>query len=117
MENNNNFYETERVLEQQSREQQGLTRTVARSRETYPELVGDEGLVRYTAKTFLNMFFGLMVSFGVAFFLVYTIPGYALFRRLVIMTSGYLPMILLVAQLLLSLGMSSAVRKSTVGVT
>ena len=61
--------------------------------------------------------FGLLVSFGVAFFLVYTIPGYALFRRLVIMTSGYLPMILLVAQLLLSLGMSSAIRKSSVGTT
>lgn len=113
----NNFYETERVLEQQSMEQQGLSRRRSRDREIDPELVGSEGLIRYTAKTFLNMFFGLMVSFGVAFFLVYTIPGYALIRRLVIMTSGYLPFILLIAQLLLSLGMSSAIRKSTVGVT
>lgn len=116
----NNFYETEKVLEQQSMAQQGISRTRRGREDADRELLEGldrEGLARYTAKTFLNMFFGLLVSFGVAFFLVYTIPGYALFRRLVIMTSGYLPMILLVAQLLLSLGMSSAIRKSSVGTT
>ena len=116
----NNFYETEKVLEQQSMAQQGISRTRRGREDADRELLEGldrEGLARYTAKTFLNMFFGLLVSFGVAFFLVYTIPGYALFRRLVIMTSGYLPMILLVAQLLLSLGMSAAVRKSSVGTT
>ena len=72
---------------------------------------------RYTARTFLNMFFGLLVSFGVAFFLAYTWPGYYLIVRLVNLTGGYLHIILLVAQLILAVGLTSAVRKSTVGVT
>ena len=117
MDNNNNFYESEKWLEQQSMEQQGLSRRIRQSESPEQELVGDAGLGRYTAGTFLNMFFGLLVSFGVAFFLAYTWPGYYLIYDLVNLTGGYLHILLLVAQLALAFGLTSAVRNSTVGVT
>ena len=78
MDNNNNFYESEKWLEQQSMEQQGLSRRTRPSDDLERETLGGAGLGRYTARTFLNMFFGLLVSFGVAFFLAYTWPGFYL---------------------------------------
>lgn len=94
----NNFYESERNLE-------------------HLETVEGESLGRYTAKTFFIMFVGLMVSFGVALFIADTWPGYYLYWDLVRLTGGYLHIILLVAQLALSFGMTSAIQKSTVGTT
>ncbi|MDE6107853.1 MAG: Bax inhibitor-1 family protein, partial [Oscillospiraceae bacterium] len=114
---NNNFYESEKLLEQQSREQQGLSRSTRREDNLGQELLGGDGLKRYTAKTFLNMFLGLMVSFGTAFFLTLTIPGFYLFLNLLRLTDGYLHVILLVLQLALAWGMTSAVQKSSVGKT
>lgn len=118
MENNyNNFYESEKILEQQSMEQQGLTRAARRGEDWDQQILNRDSLGRYTAKTFLNMFFGLLVSFGVAFFLAFTWPGFYLIYNLVELTGGYLHIILLVLQLALAFGMSSAVQKSSVGVT
>lgn len=114
---NNNFYESEKLLEQQSMEQQGMSRKAPRNDGWDEELVNGDGLGRYTARTFLNMFIGLMVSFGVAFFLIYTWPGFNLFYNLVKLTDGYLHIILLVLQLALTWGLTSAIRKSTVGKT
>lgn len=85
----NNFYEQERQLERPA--------------------VG-ESLGRYTAKTFLIMFLGLMVTFGVAFFLAGTRRGiymvaYALY---------YVPaihLILLIAELAVVIGMTAFLHK------
>lgn len=114
---NNNFYESEKLLEQQSMEQQGLSRKAPRDDSWGEELLGGDGLKRYTARTFLNMFIGLMISFGTAFFLTLTIPGFYLFLRLHLLTKGYLGVILLVLQLALAWGMTSAIQKSSVGKT
>lgn len=104
----NNFYESEKRLEQGN-----IRRDNDLDRETFDNI----GLGRYTAKTFLNMFIGLMVSFGVAFFLTLTWPGYYLIVDLINLTDGYLHILLLVLQLALTWGLTSAVRKSTVGMT
>lgn len=90
----NNFYEQERQLEQGAA---GLS------------------LGRYTARTFLIMFLGLMVSFGMAAFIAYTWPGFYLIRSLVNLTGGYLHIILLVAQLALSWAMMARMDKISVG--
>lgn len=90
----NNFYEQERQLEQGAA---GLS------------------LGRYTARTFLIMFLGLMVSFGMAAFVAYTWPGFYLIRSLVNLTGGYLHIILLVAQLALSWAMMARMDKISVG--
>lgn len=117
MDNSNSFYESEKWLEQQSMEQQGLSRRVQHDNGLEQETYDSFGLGRYTARTFLNMFFGLLVSFGVALFLTYTWPGLYLFYDLLVMTDGYLHVILLVLQLVLALVLTSAVRKSSVGLT
>lgn len=85
----NNFYEQERQLERRT---------------------AGESLGRYTAKTFLLMFLGLMVTFGVALFLsgtyygVYTVR-YALYYV------PYVQLILLVAELAVVIGMTACLHK------
>lgn len=90
----NNFYEQERQLEQS---------------------VAGESLGRYTAKTFLLMFLGLMVSFGVAFFIAYTWPGYYFVRDIYNIAGNFLPILLLILQLALTIGMTSQIQKISVG--
>lgn len=90
----NNFYEQERQLEQGAG---GIT------------------LGRYTAKTFLFMFIGLMVSFGVAAFFAWTWPGFYLVANIYNLTGGFLPILLLILQLALSAGMRSSIEKVSVG--
>lgn len=81
----NNFYEQERRLEQGA--------------------VG-ESLGRYTAKTFLIMFLGLMVTFAVALFLTNTYYGlYAVVYALYYVPAVHL--ILLVAELAVVMGMTA----------
>lgn len=89
----NNFYEQERSLEQGAAE---------------------ESLGRYTAKTFLLMFLGLMVTFGVAFFLTNTYYGlYAVVYAFYYVP--YLHLILLVAELAVVIGMTAGIQKISVG--
>lgn len=90
----NNFYEQERSLEQGAA---GMT------------------LGRYTAKTFLLMFLGLMVSFGMAAFIAYTWPGFYFVRSIYNLAGNKLPILLLVLQLALTLGMTSRMEKISVG--
>lgn len=90
----NNFYEQERSLEQGA---VGMT------------------LGRYTAKTFLLMFLGLMVSFGMAAFIAYTWPGFYFVRSIYNLAGNMLPILLLVLQLALTLGMTSRMEKISVG--
>lgn len=90
----NNFYEQERSLEQGAA---GMT------------------LGRYTAKTFLLMFLGLMVSFGMAAFIAYTWPGFYFVRSIYNLAGNMLPILLLVLQLALTLGMTSRMEKISVG--
>lgn len=89
----NNFYEQERSLER--------------------GMVG-ESLGRYTAKTFLLMFLGLLVTFAVAFFLSNTYYGlYA-----VVYAFYYVPyvhLILLVAELAVVIGMTACLHKISAG--
>lgn len=85
----NNFYEQERRLEQ--------------------GVVG-ESLGRYTAKTFLLMFLGLMVTFAVALFLTNTYYGlYAVVYALYYVPAVHL--ILLVAELAVVMGMTAFLHK------
>ena len=95
MENENNFYEQERSLEQQG--------------------TAGISLSRYTAKTFLLMFLGLMVSFGMAAFIAYTWPGFYFIRSIYNLAGNMLPILLLVLQLALTLGMTSQMEKISVG--
>lgn len=89
----NNFYEQERRLEQGTA---GMS------------------LGRYTAKTFLLMFLGLMVTFAVAFFLVGTVPGfYALVYAFYYVP--YIHLILLVAELAVVIGMTAGLNRISVG--
>lgn len=65
---------------------------------------------RYTAKTFLLMFVGLLVTFGIAMFFGWTRPGLTVYYNAV----TYIPafhIILLVAQLGVALGMTAFLRK------
>ncbi len=83
----NNFYEQEKQLERQA--------------------VG-ESLGRYTAKTFLLMFLGLLVTFGVALFLSGTYYGlYAVALTYV----PYIQLILLIAELVVVVGMTACLHK------
>lgn len=108
---NNNFYESEKLLEQQSMEQQGLSRKARRGDDFDETLLDTQGLGRYTAKTFLMMFLGLMVTFGTAMFLAYTIPGLQLVVKAIRMTGGYIHMFLLIAELIVAVGMTSMLHK------
>ena len=85
----NNFYEQERSLERGA---------------------AGESLSRYTAKTFLTMFLGLMVTFGVALFLTGTRSGlYAVVYALYYVP--YVHLILLVAELAVVVGMTACLHK------
>ncbi len=85
----NNFYEQERSLERG---------------------VAGESLGRYTAKTFLLMFLGLMVTFGVAMFLTNTYYGlYAVVYALYYVP--YVHLVLLVAELAVVIGMTACLHK------
>ena len=85
----NNFYEQEKQLERQA--------------------VG-ESLGRYTAKTFLLMFLGLLVTFGVALFLSGTYYGlYAVVYALTYVP--YIQLILLIAELVVVVGMTACLHK------
>lgn len=71
--------------------------------------VTGESIGRYTAKTFLTMFLGLLVTFGVAFF------GYATGAIIYVF---YIPMfhvVLLVAELAVVLGMTAFLHKISTG--
>lgn len=85
----NNFYEQERSLERGA---------------------AGESIGRYTAKTFLMMFLGLMVTFGVAMFLSGTYYGvYAMLYALYYVP--YIHLILLVAELAVVIGMTAGIHK------
>ncbi len=85
----NNFYEQERSLEQGT---------------------AGESLGRYTAKTFLLMFLGLLVTFGTAFFLTNTYYGlYAVVYAFYYVP--YIHLILLVAELAVVIGMTAGIHK------
>lgn len=85
----NNFYEQERQLE------------VQRS---------GESIGRYTAKTFLTMFLGLLVTFGVSLFLSNTYYGlYAVAYALYYVP--YIHLLLLVAELAVVIGMTACLHK------
>lgn len=89
----NNFYQQERRLEQ------GAV---------------NESLGRYTAKTFLLMFVGLIVTFVTGYFLSQTRPGIVA----VIYMFHYVPvlhLILLVAEVAVVVGMTSCLHKVSVG--
>lgn len=86
----NNFYEQERLQEQ--------------------GVAAQESLGRYTAKTFLLMFLGLLVTFGVALFLSGTYYGvYAVIYALYYVP--YIHLILLVAELAVVIGMTACLHK------
>lgn len=69
-----------------------------------------ESLGRYTAKTFLLMFLGLMVTFGVAMFLTNTYYGlYAVVYALYYVP--YVHLVLLVAELAVVIGMTACLHK------
>lgn len=75
-----------------------------------PEFVRQETLGQYTAKTFGLMFLGLMVTFGIAFFLSNTVNGWILMYR-ALTAVPYLHMIILVAELVVVIAMSAMLQK------
>lgn len=75
-----------------------------------PELVRQETLGKYTAKTFGLMFLGLMVTFGIAFYLSNTVSGWILMYR-ALTAVPYLHMIILVAELVVVIAMSAMLQK------
>ena len=105
-----NFYEQERRMEQQGMTRPGAQEGAVEGR----ALDSTMTLSRYTAKTFGLMFLGLLVTFGVAFFIAYTWPGFYFIRDTLRLTGGYLHWILLIGQLLLVVGISSALRSDGV---
>ena len=91
MDDQNSFYESERKLELNTFD-------------------AKESIGRYTAKTFLIMFLGLLVTFGVAFFFSQTYRG----LYILMYAYYYIPrihVILQVAQLAVVIGMSAAIHK------
>lgn len=80
-----------------------------------PEFVRQETLGQYTAKTFGLMFLGLMVTFGIAFYLSNTISGYLLLARVVLSlpeaVATRIPLILAGAELLVVIVMSFRLQK------
>lgn len=95
MDQQNSFYESERNLE----------RLVTAE---------GEGIGRYTAKTFLIMFLGLVVTFATALFLAYTNAGLRLVIRAIYVTDGYIHLILAVAELAVAIGMTSMLHRLSV---
>lgn len=77
---------------------------------------GAVDLSRYTAKTFLLMFLGLLVTFATAFFFGYTYTGLSLMVRGVYATGGYLFLILTVAELAVVIGLTALLHKISAAV-
>lgn len=75
------------------------------------ELRRDADLSRYTAKTFLLMCVGLLVTFGTAFFLGYTVTGYRMVLNAIYATNGFISLGLLVAELIVAMGMTALLHK------
>ncbi len=75
-----------------------------------PEVVHQESLGRYTAKTFAVMFLGLMVTFAIAFYLSQTIYGQFMLIS-AFYTVPYLHIIILVAELAVVIGMTAMLKK------
>ena len=69
-----------------------------------------ETLSQYTAKTFGIMFLGLLVTFGIAAFLGWTQAGFELMVNVIVAVPA-ISTILLVAQLVVVIAMSAAIRK------
>lgn len=90
----NNFYEQERRLEQGA--------------------AAGESLSRYTAKTFLLMFLGLMVTFLTAIFFTETRRGYLLFVDAMTFIPAF-HLILMIAELAVVLGMTAFLHKISTG--
>lgn len=83
--------------------------------QSYSLVEPTETLPTYTAKTFFLMFLGLLVTFGVAFFLSNTLYGLVA----VYYAATYVPyihVILLVAELIVAVAMTAMVQKISVGV-
>lgn len=80
-----------------------------------PEIVRQETLGRYTAKTFGLMFLGLMVTFGIAYYLSNTDSGWLLLVRIVLSlpeaVATRVPLILAGAELLVVIVMSFRLQK------
>lgn len=75
-----------------------------------PEVVHQESLGRYTAKTFAIMFLGLLATFAIAWFLSNTFTGFTVFWY----AFHYIPhfeIVLLVAELAVVIGMSAMLKK------
>ena len=72
--------------------------------------VRQETLGQYTAKTFGLMFLGLLVTFGIAFYLSNTLHGWFLMYR-ALTAVPYLHMIILVAELVVVIAMSAMIQK------
>jgi FtsH-binding integral membrane protein len=90
----NNFYEQERRLEQGA--------------------VAGESLGRYTAKTFLLMFLGLMVTFLTAIFFTETRRGYLLVVKAFTLIPAF-HLVLMIAELVVVLGMTAFLHKISTG--
>ena len=69
-----------------------------------------ETLGQYTAKTFGLMFLGLLVTFGIAFYLSNTLSGFMLMYR-ALTAMPYLHLVILVAELVVVVAMSAMLRK------
>ena len=86
------------------------------SENIYPVQPEGQGVARqqtlsqYTAKTFGIMFLGLLVTFGIAFYLSNTLSGILLMVR-ALSAVPYLHLIILVAELVVVIAMSAAIRK------
>jgi hypothetical protein len=73
-----------------------------------------ESIGRYTAKTFLLMFLGLLVTFGTALFFAETFTGYMLLYRAYTAIPA-LHLLLLVAELAVVIGMTAALHRISTG--
>lgn len=75
-----------------------------------PEFVRQETLGQYTAKTFGLMFLGLMVTFGIAFYLSNTVSGWLMLVQ-VVRAVPYIQWVILVAELVVVIAMSAMLQK------
>lgn len=75
-----------------------------------PSVSRQETLGKYTAKTFGLMFLGLLVTFGIAFYLSNTVSGVTLMYN-ALMAMPYLHLVILVAELVVVVAMSAMLQK------
>ena len=95
MDDQNSFYESERKLELNTFD-------------------AKESIGRYTAKTFLIMFLGLAVTFATALYLAGTYSGLMLVVRAIYATNGYIHLILAIAEIAVTIGMTAMLHKLSV---